>query len=73
MPIEHRAALAQAIPVLFQPVRSVLHVCGCAPLQRISPMAHAAALHIPPEHSPAVWQAMPLLSQPSWFALQTWG
>jgi hypothetical protein len=67
------AALAQAMPLFCQPVRSALQTWGCAPLQVMSVTAHTGALHMPLAQSPAVAQAMPLSSQPFWFALQTWG
>ena len=73
VPIEHKGTLAQAMPVSSQPLRSVLHVCGCAPLQRMSPAAQAGALQVPPMHKAVEAHAVPLLTQPVWSVLQACG
>ena len=44
-------------------------------MQRCSPTAHVGAVHVPlePTQSAVVAQALPWLSQPLRFALQSWG
>jgi hypothetical protein len=53
------AAVAHAAPTFDQPVRPELHVCGCAPLHRTSPVLQAGAVQTPAMQSAAVAQAGP--------------
>ena len=67
------AAVGQAAPVFIQPLRPELHVCGCAPLQRLSPAAHAGAVQTPFVHKAVVAHAGPFDWYPVRSALQISG
>src|SRR5689334_19529316 len=71
----HRAALAQALPLLAKAVRSVLQTWGWAPLHLCSFTPQVGAVQVPvlPLHSAAVAQALPAASQPLRFELHTCG
>jgi hypothetical protein len=54
------AAEEHAAPLATQPVRVALQICGCAPEQRVSPVAQAKQLAVVGLHRSARMQAVPV-------------
>ena len=76
MPPEQSCIVAHGSPLLSQPLRSALQICGWAPAHCRWFKVHVGAVHVPVEalQSAAVAQGpVPMLFQPVWPALQTSG